>query len=215
VGVLLGMARGLDIRAHGSRNIGATNVGRVLGRRLGLLCFVLDVLKGALPVLVAGAAAGVLGRTLAGEGAIGAAEMGLWLAVAVAAVVGHMFPLYLRFRGGKGVATGFGAICAMWPLLTVPALVALLVWCAVLRLTRYVSVASMAAAASLPLAYVLWIVGRGGGGRLLEQAPQRIAASWPPLAVTAALALLIVYRHRANIGRLRRGQEPRIGGTRG
>jgi len=203
--VLIGRARGIDIREHGSRNVGATNVGRVLGRRLGLACFVLDLLKGAVPVLVAGFAGGMIGREPTAPG-IGSVTIWLWLAVASAAVTGHMASVFLGFDGGKGVATGFGAMLAMWPLLTFPALGALLVWYAVLRLTRYVSLASMLAAVSVPLWYLAWTIPRAGP----EISPS-LAATAPPLIATTALAFLVVWRHRANVGRLRRGQEPKAG----
>ena len=128
-GVLLGQLHGIDIREHGSRNIGATNVGRVLGRRWGILCFVLDALKGALPVLAAGATAGILG---ASAETVGAATLGWWLLVVAAALLGHMWSPFLKFTGGKGVATGFGALAAFWPLLAWPAFVAFGVWLVVL-----------------------------------------------------------------------------------
>ena len=198
-GVLIARTRGGDIRAVGSRNIGATNVGRVLGRRLGLLCFALDVLKGAVPTVAAGLATGVLGRSAAD---LSVTEMWLWLAVAVAAVLGHVLPVFLRFRGGKGVATGFGAFASMWPLLTIPTLVALVAWYAVLRFTRFVSLASMLAALSVPISYLLTV-------RSAEEVAARVTHGYPPLVVTAAMALFVVYRHRSNIARLCRGEEPR------
>lgn len=204
-GVLIARARGVDIRATGSRNIGATNVGRVLGRRFGIACFALDLVKGAAPVLAAGAWHGLLVRPAV---EIGPAESLPWLAVAAAAVAGHMASIYLRFAGGKGVATSFGAMLAMWPLLTLPAIGALVTWYAVLRLSRIVSAASLAAAASLPLWAVASLIPSAGA------APgATIARAWPPILVTALLALLVAWRHRANIGRLRRGEEPRIGAS--
>lgn len=204
-GVLIGRARGIDIRKHGSRNVGATNVGRVLGRRLGVACFVLDLLKGAVPVLAAGFAGGMIGREPTAPG-MGPVVIWLWLAVASAAVTGHMASVFLGFDGGKGVATGFGAMLAMWPLLTFPALGALVVWYAVLRLTRYVSLASMLAAVSMPLWYFAWSVPLAG-----PEIFPFLAPTAPPLIATTALACLVVWRHRANIGRLRRGEEPRAG----
>lgn len=204
-GYLLGRMRGIDIRQHGSKNIGATNVGRVLGRRLGLTCFVLDALKGAVPVAIAGALAGVWGRW---PSSLPAADQLLWLATAVAALLGHMFSPWIGLRGGKGVATGFGALAAMWPALTIAALLALAVWIACVALTRYISLSSMVAACTIPLtvAALEW----------LGQSPDRSApgSAWPTLAATGLLAILIVVRHRANIGRLLRGIEPRVGGRR-
>lgn len=204
-GVIIGRMHGVDIRQHGSKNIGATNVGRILGRKWGRLCFALDCLKGAVPVLVTGFVEDVINRPPA---QLTFAQLWLWLAVAVATVFGHMFSIFLKFRGGKGVATTFGALAAMWPLLTLPAFGSLVVWYAVLRLTKYVSLASMCAAVSLPLGY------------LVSEIPQRsenlmdhLLHSSPPLIVTTVLAVLMVWKHRSNIGRLRRGEEPRAGGT--
>lgn len=199
-GVLIGRLHGVDLREHGSRNIGATNVGRVLGRPWGFLCFVLDAAKGAMPVLVAGLAGGVLGRSLSDGGGVGgpsSAELGWWLVVAAAALTGHMFSPFLGFRGGKGVATGFGALAAYWPLLGIPALLALAVWIAALMVGRIVSLASVLAAVSLPL----WVA-------LLWGSPSELR---PVQIASAALALLVILRHRSNLGRLVRGEEPRIG----
>jgi glycerol-3-phosphate acyltransferase PlsY len=207
-GVIIGKARGIDIRAHGSRNPGATNVARVLGKKLGLLCFALDFLKGAVPVLVAGVVFHVINTPVA---ALSVSAQWCWLGVAVASVVGHMFSLFLGFRGGKGVATSFGALMAMWPLLTIPALGAMVVWYAAVRLTHYVSVASMAAALSLPVGYLL----AHPLSKVLDQPwPDTWAAiehSSPALMVTSLLALVVIWKHRGNIARLKRGEEPKAG----
>src|SRR5215204_553842 len=122
-GYLVARARGVDIFAAGSGNIGATNVGRVLGRKLGVLVFVLDFLKGAVPALVVSQLFGTTAGVVAG----------------LAAFLGHVFPIYLRFRGGKGVATGFGVVVVLLPW---PTLVAAIVWVTTLAATRYVSLAS-------------------------------------------------------------------------
>lgn len=197
--------RGVDIRQHGSRNIGATNVGRVLGRRLGMTCFVLDFLKGAGPVIGAGFINGVIKDNV---GDLTASQMWLWLAVAVAAVLGHMFSIFLGFAGGKGVATAFGTLVAMWPLLTFPALGALVVWFGTLRAMRYMSLASMIGSASIPVWYLISLSPWPG-----ETWFAHLQHASPPLIVTTALALLVIYRHRTNIARLRRGEEPKVGGT--
>jgi acyl phosphate:glycerol-3-phosphate acyltransferase len=203
-GLIIGRARGIDIRQHGSKNIGATNVGRVLGRKWGYLCFGLDVLKGALPVLAAGIVMNVLG-----ERAISPGTLMAWLGVAVCAVLGHVFPMWLKFKGGKGVATGFGSLVAVFPWFTWPALVAMALWVVVVRATRFVSVASIVAAGSIPIsAGVLAVWNRDG--TLLH----RVGPAWPVLAVGTVLAGLVVWKHRANIARLRAGTEPRIGETR-
>lgn len=204
-GVILGRLRGIDIRQHGSRNIGATNVGRVLGRRWGVACFVLDAAKGAGPVLLAGAMLGPLG---ADPLALTPAAAWGWLGVAAAAVAGHMVSPWLGFRGGKGVATAAGAMAALWPLLTIPVLAAAGTWILTVRIGRMVSLASIAAAVSLPVFTGVWIAGR-------RLAAPETAVDWTALAAPACLTTLVaaavVLRHRANIGRIRAGTEPRIG----
>lgn len=206
-GVLIARSRGVDIRAHGSKNIGATNVGRVLGKRFGVLCFALDFLKGAAPVVAAGAINGTLDRKAE---ALSAQQMWLWLAVAAAAVLGHMYSVFLRFGGGKGVATGFGAIGGMYSLLTWPALAAIVVWYLVLRTTRYVSLASMAAVLSLPVSYLVSVIPPRAMDQPFAQTWPHLLHAYPPLVGTLAIALLVVWKHRGNIARLRRGEEPRI-----
>ncbi|MCH7572314.1 MAG: glycerol-3-phosphate 1-O-acyltransferase PlsY [Planctomycetes bacterium] len=203
-GVIIGRIRGVDIRDHGSKNIGATNVSRVLGKKFGVLCFLLDVSKGAGPTIVAGVMNGVVGRNASD---LAQTEMWLWMAVAISTVLGHMFSIFLRFRGGKGVATGFGSLAAMWPLMTFPAFVAVVVWYFTLRMTKYVAVASMLAAISLPLVYLLTSIPNDGRdiARILMHAS-------PPCIVTGVLAILIVYQHRSNIARIQRGEEPKVAG---
>lgn len=170
-GLVLGRALGgVDIRQHGSRNLGATNAFRVLGPRIGLAVLALDALKGALPVLLAPPPVAVV--------------------AGVAAIVGHVFPVYLGFRGGKGVATSAGVLAALAP---VPTAVAFGVWAAVVAATRYVSLGSVLAAVALPVA---------------------VAVHGGPAGLTAAAsgaAALVIVRHRANLGRLLRGTEPRFG----
>ena len=190
-GLVIGLARGVDIREQGSGNIGATNARRILGPGPGAAVFALDVAKGAIPVALAGLVMGVLG-----ERSIAPAAQGWWLAVAGAAVGGHVFPVWLRFRGGKGVATGFGALAAMWPMLTPAALGALLVWVLVLRLSRNVGVSSSVAAAALPIITVgvVAVLGEPGRGPL-----GRVIAAGPTLLATTALAGVVIARHRVNL----------------
>lgn len=205
-GVIIGKLRGIDIREHGSKNIGATNVGRVLGKRFGIICFVLDFLKGASPVIAAGWAMHVWNRHADG---VSQAQMWSWLAVAMAAIAGHMFSIFLKFTGGKGVATGFGAMAAMWPLLTIPTLVALVVWYAAVRLTKYVSIASLLAIWSLPVSYLLWEPLGHALDRSLGDTWAAVLHASPPLIGTTLIAMLVTYQHRGNIARLRAGTEPR------
>lgn len=206
-GLLIGLAKGVDIRRHGSGNIGATNAIRVLGKPLGALCFLLDVLKGALPTLLLGLWLGVAGHRFPTV-----AQALTHLGLAACAILGHIFPVWLRFKGGKGVATGFGAMLGVWPQMTLPAVGALAAWILCARLTRYVSVSSIVAGVCLPLFVLVGaaIGARGEGISWLEG----VLRAWPYWSVGAALALLVIVRHRANIGRLRAGTEPKIGAAR-
>jgi len=184
-GWLIARARGVDILTRGSGNIGATNVGRVLGRKFGALCFILDVLKGFLPTCAAQAVHHGEAGTPPGVVIVG-----------LAAIVGHNWSIYLRFRGGKGVATSCGVFAALFP---AGLAVALAVWLIAAAATRYVSVASMLAGIALFLAAVL-----------LQGAPFGLEGA--PLTVFAGLAAVLdLLRHRANLVRLMRGTEPRIG----
>src|SRR5208283_6016922 len=134
-GYLISRTKGVDILHQGSGNIGATNVGRVLGRRFGILVFLLDFAKGAVPVAVA---LGLRDRAGAETTAL-LGPSGLGVCAGLAAFLGHLFPVYLRFRGGKGVATSAGVVAVLLPW---PALGAVLTWVAVVCSTRYVSLAS-------------------------------------------------------------------------
>ena len=195
--LLLGRLRGLDIRKVGSGNIGATNLGRALGRPWGIACFVLDALKGAAPVAAFGIWRGAWGVPLGEAGANVTVE---WLAIAIAAILGHVFSPWVGFKGGKGVATGFGAMVALWPLLTWPVVGALLAWAILLAVTRYMSVASVIGAAVPPAVLLV----------------QSLQAEWPPAAAplivaTSLVFLMLAIRHRTNMARVLAGTEPRIG----
>jgi len=174
-GYVLGKLSGVDVRQAGSGNVGATNVARAVGKRQGVLTLLADVLKGMAPVAI-----------------------GLWMQlqpetiamVASAAFLGHLYPIFLKFRGGKGVATGLGALLIIAPLAT---MLLVGVFVAVAFPTRLVSLSSIIAAALAPL--VLW---------MFFQPP---AIVW----MGAFLAAMIVWRHRGNIQRLLAGTEPRFG----
>ncbi|MCK4660365.1 MAG: glycerol-3-phosphate 1-O-acyltransferase PlsY [Phycisphaerae bacterium] len=197
-GLLVAKVCGVDIRTVGSRNIGATNVSRTLGRPWGMLVFFLDVLKGLLPTLIAGLALAEAG----GESGISQAWRNICvLAVGITAVLGHNYPVFLGFRGGKGVATTLGIALGVYPELTCAALAAFGVWVVVTLISRYVSVGSMCAAVAFPLVLVL-VFGRQEGF---------LANSWPLVVCSSLLAVMIIYRHRKNILRLREGTEQKIG----
>lgn len=198
-GLLMGLARGVDIREHGSKNIGATNCGRVLGRKYGILCFVLDLLKGFAPVFISGMM--LVDRGAGGMELPPAAVGGWWLGVAVAAVMGHVAPVWLGFKGGKGVATGFGVILGVYPFLTLPAVAAAATWIALAMMFRYVSLASIAAAGGMPLFFI-------AAAKLFGWPWER---GWPFVLVTLLMAALIILRHRSNVRRLLAGAENKIG----
>lgn len=207
-GLWIARLRGVDLRAHGSGNIGATNVGRVLGARFGLACFLIDALKGFAPTFAAGWWFGLLGGAQPGP-----RDAILWLVVMTLAVLGHVFSPLARWRGGKGVATGLGAMLGVYPYLTVPATGALVVWGLVLAAWRYVSLASIVAAAALPVLVVAWAAGRAVA---VHRVPaDQLAAhrtAWVPfIAVAALLSAFVIVRHRANIRRLVEGREFRVG----
>ncbi len=194
-GVLIARARGVDLRKTGSGNVGATNVGRVLGRKWGYLCFFLDMAKGLLPTLAA-----VLLVRAGGEaagGAPGQLQQAVWLAAGMGAIFGHVFNVWLGFRGGKGVATALGVVLGIWPYFTVAGLAAFGIWIVVTLISRYVSVGSIVAAVAFVALFA--------------------AFNWPPAALwplgtfAAAMAALIIILHRANIGRLLKGTENKIG----
>lgn len=191
-GYLIAKWHGIDIFQHGSGNIGATNIGRVLGKRFGILVFLLDFAKGALPVT----AASWIGNRLSDDAGLVGPD-GLRVGAGLAAFLGHLFPIYLRFRGGKGVATGAGVVSVLVP---GPALGAFLIWVTVLCSTRIMSLASIAAVVvlcALRLAF--------------------IAAPFSPNNLTITLfcfvaAGLVTLRHWKNIHRLLQGTENRLQG---
>ena len=180
-GFIAGLIAGVDVREYGSGNIGATNTLRVLGKKYGYSVFVADVLKGFLAVRIA-----------------------LWLAqfdpstsyfigilAAFFVVVGHSFPVWLRFRGGKGVAAAAGACLGLLPVAT---FIAVIVWIAIFFAFRFVSLASIIAAIALPIS--AWLLGNVADPILL--------------GFSGLIAALIIFRHRSNIVRLLQGSEPRF-----
>jgi glycerol-3-phosphate acyltransferase PlsY len=199
-GLVVARMRGVDIRKHGSGNIGATNVGRVLGLRWFFVVFFLDMLKGVMPVLLFGAWSGALGRM-----DLPASLAWSWMCVVVGAVLGHVFSPWVGFRGGKGVATALGALLGAWPLLGAPVVLAAVAWGVVFKLFRYVSLASVSAAVAMPIGVLAWLLlaERVGAG---EASPGAWASS---LTISISLAMLVIWRHRSNIARLRAGTEPK------
>jgi glycerol-3-phosphate acyltransferase PlsY len=177
------LAKGIDLREHGSGNLGASNTYRILGGRIALGVLVLDVAKGLLPVLVAA------------RFDVAGAEPVHAIAAAAGAILGHLFSPYLRFSGGKGIATSAGAFAGLSPWAFACALA---VFALVFAARRIVSLASLAAAVTLPIA-VLVTPGFGLGER-------HDSVLW----VTMIVMLVVIWKHRGNIRRLRAGIEPAL-----
>ena len=180
--LLIGKYHGIDIRKVGSGNVGATNVTRAVGKWAGRFCFACDFAKGALPVACC-------------QWFLGGEPLWLPAAAGAAAILGHIFPIFLKFKGGKGISTAAGACFAIapWPLL-----VALAIWVIVFEASGFVSLGSIAAAAALPI-FAFVFAYRGIGSQLARN-------RWMLLFFLAA-ALLAIWRHRSNIRRLLDGTE--------
>jgi len=202
-GLLIARAHGKDLRSIGSGNIGATNVARALGRRWAYLCFVLDVLKGLVPMLTTSIL--VSRFSILDEHRASGIEhqvlLWLWLSVGCAAILGHIFPIYAKFRGGKGVATSLGVAMGLWPYYTICASFAIAVWAVVVLIWRYVSLASIAASITFPLTLVLAII-------LIPD--WHFVSLWPLLIAATAIPLMVIIRHRENIKRLLTGTESKV-----
>jgi acyl phosphate:glycerol-3-phosphate acyltransferase len=186
-GLIISRTRGIDIRKHGSGNIGATNVLRVLGKKWGYLVFGLDALKGFAAVRIA------FLISIAAGSATTRPEL-LGIAGGLACILGHTFPIWLRFHGGKGVATSAGVLLGLMPLAVISVFA---VWLILFQVTRYVSVASIGAAAALPLFVWLYL-----SRDLLT------GASLLPFSIL--IAGVVLWRHRSNMRRLLQGKEERF-----
>jgi glycerol-3-phosphate acyltransferase PlsY len=182
---IAGLSKGIDLRKHGSGNLGATNVIRVLGTKIGLLVFAFDMAKGGIPVAVFSrwlpiSAPPLVDPTLTG------------ILCGAAAIIGHVRPIYLKFgRGGKGVATAAGVFLALVP---IQAALALVIFAVVLLSSGYVSLGSLTSTVMLPVLIAITVGVRS-----------------PVLWIAILLAMFVFWTHRANIGRLRRGEEHRFG----
>ncbi|EDY19472.1 protein of unknown function DUF205 [Chthoniobacter flavus Ellin428] len=204
-GLIISKSQGIDIREHGSKNIGATNVWRTMGKKWGAFAFFCDTFKGWLAVYIGVKLAAHFGVTIplphehteikhlppdyAG------------IAAALGCIMGHNFPVWLRFKGGKGVATSLGVIIGMMPLVS---LIIFAIWGLVLKVSRYVSLASLVAALALPITVIaLMFFGPSEGWAAVH--------GWGNFYFGVAAALMVFKRHTANIKRLLNGTELRFG----
>lgn len=188
---LIGRFKGIDLREHGSKNIGATNAGRVLGRNYFFIVFLLDTLKGFVPTFVAGQ---ILFHSTISRPAMFA----FWLLAAFFAIAGHNWPCWLKFKGGKGVSTSLGVVLAIYPYFTFPGLIALATWIVLVKISGYVSLGSVVAAAVFVVSYLTFIL-TIPGWNLNDQ--------WILLTFAVLMAGLVIFRHLGNIRRLREGTE--------
>jgi glycerol-3-phosphate acyltransferase PlsY len=192
-GLLVGWSRGIDVRKQGSGNIGASNVGRLLGKKYFFLVMFLDLLKSLVPMLIAS----VLTRDTATSPQLYI----LCLMVGFAAILGHMFSLFLKFKGGKGVATSTGVLLGLWPYYTLPGLITIAVFLVLFLATRYISVGSLGSAVTFPVAYVV-LAKLNHWDPFGEQLPLFIFA--------VVISALVIFKHRTNIARLRAGTENKM-----
>lgn len=210
-GLIISRGKGIDIRAHGSGNIGATNVLRVMGKKYGISCLLLDALKGLIPVILVVNMHQIQGRVvqvpvsgLESFATIHEVSGAVWIQVlhimtALFAVLGHNYSPWVGFKGGKGIATSAGVLLGLMP---VAVLLLVVVWVLLFKVTRYVSVASIGAAAFLPL---LTLGGSWYHGRIQD-------GTWnqPLFYFTLVIGVLAVWKHRANVVRLMNGTENRF-----
>jgi len=187
--MIIAKAYGKDLRKIGSGNIGATNLSRAVGKKWAYVCFVLDATKGLIPMLVASKIISSPPTTT---------ELILSLVVGCAAVTGHIFPIYIKFKGGKGVATSFGVAMGLWPYYTICALIAMICWISSVLLWRYISLASIIAAISFPIALTtITILNKNWLFQNL----------WPLFIVAIIIPLMVIIRHRENIIRIIKSKE--------
>jgi len=209
---VIGKLHGVDIRTVGSKNIGATNLGRTLGMMYFWQAFILDAAKGFVPVLVAA----LLIRhwnELHYDVPPTWYPLPSWPPILTGGLcmLGHLFPVWLGFKGGKGVATGFGVVLGFWPLFTLAGVVGGLFFVFMLMVYRYISLASM----SSSVVFVMVVAGLGNLSPKPAWMPVETYLPWPqlwPLLIVAGIfSLLIIIRHRGNVVRLMKGTEPKVG----
>jgi glycerol-3-phosphate acyltransferase PlsY len=191
--LVIAKLQGIDLREIGSGNLGATNLARACGKKWAYLCFLLDVLKGFVPSFAA--------KFFILSDSATPATLALWLAVGVAAIFGHIFPFYLKFKGGKGVATSFGVVLGIWPYYTIPGLIVFVLWAIIVLIWRYISLGSIIAAAVFPLVMIALTV---------SLKDWYFNVLWPLILTAAILCSLVIILHRTNIKRLLAGTEHKI-----
>ncbi|GIW77236.1 MAG: glycerol-3-phosphate acyltransferase [Phycisphaerae bacterium] len=189
-GLLVAKTKGCDPRQFGSGNIGATNVGRMLGGKFFAIVFSLDLLKGMVPMLI--------GAWLIRSYPVTEKPYLWWMLVGLAALLGHIFPVYLKFKGGKGVATATGVLLGLFPYYTIPGLIVMGIFIVIFLIWRMVSLGSMVCALAFTPVYML--VGYAWGWPVTRQ-------QLPLLIFAVVMSLLILWKHRSNFKRILAGTE--------
>jgi acyl phosphate:glycerol-3-phosphate acyltransferase len=192
--LLIAKLHSIDLRAVGSGNLGATNLSRACGKKWAYICFCLDVLKGFVPAIAAKILLNISDSS-------SATVLALWLSVGIAAILGHIFPFYLKFKGGKGVATSFGVALGIWPYYTIPSILVFILWAVIVLIWRYISLASVIAAAVFPIVMIILT---------LTCDNWNFNVLWPLILMAVILCSLVIFLHRGNIKRLIDGTEHKV-----
>ena len=198
VALIIAKAHHIDLRSIGSGNIGATNLSRALGKKWGYVCFLLDALKGFIPMVLIGV---FFKPVFLQAHPSQTVFLLLWLTSGIAAVLGHVFPIYAGFKGGKGVATSFGVALGLWPYFSICALLSLVIWIGLVLAFRYISLASIVAAIAFPVILLLAI---------MVVPDWKLSILWPLFAASGLIPITIVVRHRENVKRILAGTESKI-----
>ena len=189
--MIIAKCHGKDLRNIGSGNIGTTNLSRACGKKWAYLCFTLDAAKGMVPMLIA--------KMLISN--LNPASLLIWFVVGFAAVMGHIFPVYLKFNGGKGAATSFGVAVGLWPYYSIGAAAALVTWITVVSITRYVSLASITGSIVFPITLIVAVI---------FYPDWTFADLWPLLIAATLIPVTVTMSHRENIKRLLAGTENKV-----
>lgn len=190
--IIVRVAKGLDIREHGSKNVGATNVWRVAGRPFGIAAFILDMLKGLLPVAIVCNMTG--GIFQGSESGLLISKSSLAMICGIAAILGHIFPIYLRFKGGKAAATGCGVFLVLAPKALI---IAVIVWVLTIFISKFVSMGTILASIALAVAVIIISADPFGNEICLS-------------IFSVIMSVTIIILHRSNIGRIINGTENKI-----
>jgi len=190
--MIIAKAHGKDLRKIGSGNIGATNLSRAVGKKWAYFCFILDAAKGLIPMLIASKFISSQPTTT---------ELLLSLVVGCAAIAGHIFPIYIKFKGGKGVATSFGVAMGLWPYYTTCAIIAMVCWLSCVFIWRYISLASIIAAIVFPITLTTITI--------LNKSWQ-FQNLWPLFIAAIAIPLMVIFKHRENAIRIIKGNEHKV-----